>query len=120
MICARAAVHLPVVEQLAESRLAVARADIRLEAAVRRERMRHTEIECRVRAEAVAVVDAQDGGEDGLRRDLPAVLYIGVGLCEICLADQQLVFALLEHLPVIFPVECDVFVLFVDGIRSVV
>ena len=120
MICARAAVHLPVVEQLAEPRLAVARADVRLEPAVFRKHVCHAEVKRCVRPEAVAVVDAQDGREDGLRRDLPAVLYIGVGLCEICFADQQLVFALLEHLSVIFPVECDVFVLFVGGIRSVV
>ena len=113
MICACAAVHLPVVEQLAKPRLAVARADVRLEAAMRRERMRHTKIECRVRAEAVAVVEAQDGCEDGLRRHLPAVLHIGVGLCEICFADEQLILTFLKGLPVVLPVEFDVLILLV-------
>ena len=113
MICARAAVHLPVVEQLAESRLAVARADVRLEAAMRCKRMRHTEIECRVRTEAVAVVEAKDRREDGLRRDLPAILHIGVGLCEIRLADEQLILTFLKGLPVVLPIEFDVLILLV-------
>ena len=113
MISTRAAVHLPVVEELAESRLAVARADVRLETAVFRKHVCHAEVQGRVRTEAVAVVDAQDGREDGLRRHLPAVLHIGVGLCEIRLAEEQLVLPRGKALPVVRSVECDVLVLLI-------
>ena len=60
-----AAVHLPVVPQLAHARLCIARADVRLEAEMRitSDVVRHTNAAGDVRAEEVAVIDAQDGEE---------------------------------------------------------
>ena len=57
-----ACIHLPAVVQLAHPRLGVACAEVHLEALIRlaADVVRHTDIERRMRAEEIAVVDAQD------------------------------------------------------------
>ena len=66
-----------------------------------------------MRAETVAPVEPHDGREDGLRRELPCVLDIEIGLFEIRLADEETVPALVKALSIVLPVPLDVFILLV-------
>jgi hypothetical protein len=63
--------------------------------------------------EAVAVIEPHDGREDGLRRELPCVLDIEIGLFEIRFADEETVPALVKALSIVLPVPLDVFILLV-------
>ena len=61
-------IHLPVVPELAHAGFCIARADVRLEAGVgaAAQVVRHANAAGDVRAEEIAVIDTQDGEEEGV------------------------------------------------------
>ena len=101
-----AAVHLPVVPELAHARLCVARADVRLEAEMRiaADVVRHADAAGEIRTKEVAVIDTQDGEEHRVLRELPCVADKEVLLVDRTAADGEALVAIPilfeEHLPV--------------------
>ena len=114
MFVAGAAVHFPVVVELAQPGLGIAGADIGFQAAAGRQLPGHPQIEGGLGAKQVAVIKPEDGGQDGAVTELPDILDKHMLLFQPGFADDQLIFARLKPFAIVGTVEFYGFVLPID------
>ena len=103
-------IHLPAVVQLAHARLRIACAEVHLEALVRlaADIVRHANIERRMCAEEIAVVNAQNRRENRVLIKLPCVLQEDVLLLDFCRTNALFVLLRIVYFLKSFstPLEC--------------